>query len=140
MSAPPPDAGAVLFFDGVCNLCNASVDLLLRLDRRRYLRFASLQGRTAERLLGGRVVTGASGIPDSMVLWHAGEVSTRSTAVLRSVALMGGAWRAAGALRIVPRPLRDLVYRVIARNRYAWFGRRETCRVPSPEEAERLLD
>jgi predicted DCC family thiol-disulfide oxidoreductase YuxK len=140
VSARVPGEGPILFFDGVCNLCNRSVDLLLRLARRRRLRFASLQGRTAERLIGDRVAAGAGGIPDSMVLWHAGAVAVRSTAVLRAIALMGGAWRLASVLLLVPRPLRDLAYRVVARDRYRWFGRRETCRVPAAGEAERLLD
>jgi len=135
-----PEPGAVLFFDGVCNLCNASVDVMLRLDRRRRLRFASLQGRTATRLLGDRVEADAHGIPGSMVLWHAGSIWTHSTAVIRSLALLGGAWRIASALLLVPRPLRDLIYRTVARHRYAWFGRRDTCRVPAPSESERLLD
>lgn len=135
-----PERPPVLFFDGLCNLCNGSVDLLLRLDRRHRLRFASLQGRTAERLLATQTGAEGSDRVDSMILWEAGRISICSTAVLRSLTLMGGVWRLAGVALLVPRPLRDLVYRFVARHRYAWFGRRDTCRVPTAAEAGQLLD
>jgi len=136
----PPHEGPVLFFDGVCNLCNASVDRLMRIDRRRRLRFASLQGPTAQRLLAGTAVAHGAEEPDSLVLLDQGRVFVRSTAALRALVRVGGGWRLAAALLLVPRPLRDAVYRWVARHRYRWFGRRETCRLPTPDEAERLLD
>ncbi len=131
----------IFFFDGVCNLCNATVDFLLRHDRRGRLRFAPLQGPTAQRLLEGRVVaSGETGIPDGVVLWEAGRVSMRSSAALRSLVHMGGVWRLGGLFMAVPRPLRDAVYDLVAHRRYRWFGRRDSCRLPTPAEAERFLD
>lgn len=127
----------VLLFDGVCNLCNGTVDFLIRRDRRQVLRFASLQSDAATRVLqqaGGPSVT-----LDSVVLVHEGQVHLRSAAVLRTLRLLGFPWALAYALIVVPRPLRDAAYRLIARNRYSWFGRHETCRIPTPEERARFL-
>lgn len=139
---------AVVLFDGVCNLCNHSVDFILRRDKAAYFRFASLQSDIARRLLaenGGVVPSEQSGSepnlagPESLVLVEGGRLYERSTAVLRIARhLRGFALFALFALA-VPRPLRDGVYRFIARHRYQWFGRRESCRVATPEIAARFL-
>ena len=125
----------IVYFDGVCGLCNRSVGLLLRHDRRRVLRFAPLQGDTAHERLG----LTADGDPDSIVLEDAGRLWHRSDAALRIAAHLGGWWRCFAVLRVIPRPLRDALYDVVARRRYRWFGRKETCRLPTPEERERFL-
>ena len=78
--------------------------------------------------------------PGSVVLSFEGRMYDRSSAVLRAVALLGGPWRMVSALRVIPAPLRDLVYRFVAARRYRWFGRRDTCRVPSPVERDRFLE
>jgi predicted DCC family thiol-disulfide oxidoreductase YuxK len=127
------DAGPIVFFDGVCNLCNASVAFLIRHDRRARLRFASLQGETAARM-----VPDAKAIA-SVALWEKGKLHRRSGAALRMIARMGGPWRAAAALLLVPPFIRDGVYEWIARNRYRWFGKRESCRLPTAAEAGRFL-
>ncbi len=129
--------GPLVFFDGVCGLCNGAVDWLLSHDRRELLRFAPLQGVTAaERGLGP---TGdAKGW--SMVLVDEAGVHRGSSAALRTVRHLGGVWGwLAGAALIVPRPLREAVYRVVAGNRYRWFGQRDVCRMPTPRERERFL-
>jgi predicted DCC family thiol-disulfide oxidoreductase YuxK len=126
----------VLFFDGVCNLCNASVDFVVRRDKKRRYRFAPLQGTTAAHAIPGQVEAGDY---DSFVLAENGQIYTRSTAALRVLAGLGGIWSAAKVLLLIPAPLRDAVYRLIARNRYRWFGQKDTCRLPTPEERALFL-
>jgi predicted DCC family thiol-disulfide oxidoreductase YuxK len=134
---PPPDAPVVLF-DGECNLCHRSVQFLLRHDRRKALRFASLQGDYGRRLLAR--LGQANFTPDSFLLQADGRVYRDSGAALRTLRLLGPPWSLLYALLIVPAPLRDAVYRYIARNRYRWFGRRDTCWMPTPERRARFLD
>lgn len=136
MAQAPPSA--LVLFDGVCNLCNGAVRWLLARDRRERLSFASLQSQAARRVLDAAGVTGA--LPDSIVLVENGRVFTRSDAVLRIARRLGLPWSLAAVARILPRPLRDALYAWIARHRYAWFGRRESCLVPSPALRRRFLD
>jgi predicted DCC family thiol-disulfide oxidoreductase YuxK len=140
--ARPQPATAIVFFDGFCNLCNATVDFLIRHDRRGRLRFASLQSPRGLRECGSvhDGGPGSGGAPASVVLAHDGRLYRRSGAVLRAVALLGGPWRLAAVLLVIPRPLRDAVYRLVAARRYRWFGRRETCRAPSTGERDRFLE
>lgn len=143
MSRPDP-APPIVFFDGYCNLCNGTVDFLIRHDRHRRLRFSSLQSPPGMRELGAAGSEGTrdegAGIPASVVLSYQGERYRESGAVLRSVSLLGGPWRLARVLLLIPAPLRDGVYRFVAARRYRWFGRRDACRVPSPEERDRFLE
>ena len=131
MNAPP-----VIYFDGYCGLCNGFVDFVLARDRARRFRFAPLQGTTARARFGdpGDVD------PTTILLEEEGTVFERSTAALRIITALGGIWRLAGLLRLVPRFIRDAVYDWIARNRYGWFGKRDSCRLPSPEERAVFLD
>lgn len=127
----------LVLFDGVCSLCNGAVDFIIRHDRRGDIAFASLQSD-----VGREAMVGTGHDPDAldtMVLVDGDGFWTRSDAALRIAGHMGGAWRLALALRIVPRFVRDAVYRVVARNRYRWFGKRESCRLPTLEERERIL-
>ena len=129
----------VILFDGVCNLCNATVDLVVRRDRRGRFRLAPLQSQLARDLLSARRQTDE--VSESVVLVDPdGRTSFRSTAALRIAARLGFPWFLLYPLILVPRPLRDLGYDWVARNRYRWFGRRETCRIASPEERSRFLD
>jgi predicted DCC family thiol-disulfide oxidoreductase YuxK len=135
MSTPGPDSetlpGRIVFFDGVCGLCDRSVRMLVAMDRHRRLRYAPLQGETARELLATRDGQDFS----SIVFWENGSRYERSSAVWRILRVIGGVWGVCGVvLRLVPPPLRDFGYHVIARNRYSWFGRHETCRLPTPEE------
>ncbi len=127
----------VILFDGVCNLCNASVDFVLRRDTAARFRFASLQSEAGRRVL---FATGwRAPVPDALVLVDGGEVYTASAAALRIAKGLGLPWALWYVFILVPRPLRDGVYFWVARQRYRWFGRRETCRLPSAEERERFL-
>ena len=132
----PGTPSAVVFFDGVCNLCNGAVNFLIDHDTRKRLRFASLQSPEAEALL--KPFSLPPGL-DSIVFLEDGRVHTRSTAVLRISRHLSGAWRLGGLLLIVPAFLRDGVYNWVAANRYRWFGKRDSCRIPTPELRDRFL-
>lgn len=127
-------------------MCNGSVDFVMARDRKGNFRFAALQGETA-RAMGAMAAMpplpgDAQGDPDplrSLLLWDRGRWYRRSDAVLRVCLGLGGAWRMAWPLSLVPRILRDTVYDFIARNRYRWFGRTDACRVPSASERARFL-
>lgn len=130
---------AVLFFDGVCNLCNGTVDFLIRRDRRGGLRFASLQSRAAHARLGENVLRMHS-LSSVVLMEPDGRLFKESDAVLMALAKLGLGWKILGTLlRGVPRSVRDGLYRWVARNRYRWFGKHASCRLPSPQERERFL-
>ncbi|MCY3773288.1 MAG: thiol-disulfide oxidoreductase DCC family protein [Gemmatimonadetes bacterium] len=141
----------ILFFDGVCGLCNRFVDLVLRADKQDRFRYAPLQGETAHRLLGLKdegeahetdgtpAGNSQAGGPRSFVFLETDRRYEQSNAVLLALSRLGGAWRLVAVLYVFPRPLRDFVYRIVARNRYRWFGKRDACRVPTPEEQDRFL-
>ena len=129
----------IVLFDGVCNLCNAAVNFIIDRDRRARFRFAALQSEAALAALGRVGRKAPAGDPDSLVLIEAGRLYERSDAVLRIARRLGFPWRLAWGLVVLPRSWRDAVYRHVARNRYRWFGRREVCRVPTPDLAERFL-
>ena len=136
-AAPPsPADGPILFFDGVCGLCNAAVDWFVARDAAGVLRFAPLQGETAERLLPD---TDRECL-DSLVLLDESGRSRRTEAVVRALGRLGGRWAAASwALWLIPGPLRDLGYRFISKARYAIWGKKESCRMPTAEERGRFL-
>jgi len=127
----------VVIFDGTCNFCAGSVNFILRHEAGPDFLFAPLQSAAGARLLRQYHFD-----PDdarTFVLVSKGVAYTKSAAALRVCAQFRGAWKWLGALRIVPRPLRDWAYDLFARNRYRWFGRRETCMLPTPELAARFL-
>jgi predicted DCC family thiol-disulfide oxidoreductase YuxK len=141
LMANAPGEHPVVLFDGVCNLCNATVDFLVDRDPRGTLRFASLQSAAARAILerAGRVPA-ATSEPDSIVFVVGSRVYERSGAALRIARYLRAGWPLLAGLLIVPAPLRDLVYRWIAARRYRWFGRSEACRVPTPELRARFLE
>lgn len=120
----------VVYFDGVCGLCNGFVNRLIRGDRRRMLRFAPLQGLTARDRLGATALAAT----DTLIYERDGVLFQRSDGVLRIAADVGGVLRLLLVFRLLPRAFRDRGYDFVARNRYRWFGRRDTCRLPTPEE------
>ncbi len=138
-----------MLFDGTCNLCDRAVQIILDLERDPTLTFTALQsepGRalleastTPEMALALREGTRGDGDPDTVVLVEDGVLYTHSTAALRIARHLRWPWRWAAAFVVVPRPLRDVVYRWVARNRYRWFGKAESCRVPTPELRARFL-
>jgi predicted DCC family thiol-disulfide oxidoreductase YuxK len=133
-----PDAPrAVLLFDGVCNLCNGFVRFVIPRDPRRHFLFASLGSEAALRLMEQAGVSRAAA--DSVVLIEGGRPFLRSAAVLRIARGLRFPWPLLYALMLVPRPLRDGAYDVVARNRLRWFGRRDACMVPGPDTRDRFL-
>jgi predicted DCC family thiol-disulfide oxidoreductase YuxK len=142
----------VLFYDGVCGLCNRMVQFILKHDRNRVFRFASLQSSLAQRILGDHGVN-ALDLDSVYVLTNydpekvnegeesSEQVLARSDAVLFVAHELGGIWRIFGTLlRILPRGLREWGYRMTARNRYRIFGRYDACPLPSEETRTRFLD
>jgi len=130
--------GAIVLFDGVCNLCNASVGFIIDRDRRGYFSFAALQSEVGRRRLASYRRPGET--LDTVVLLEGGRVYTRSRAALRIARRLDGLWPLLFALSVLPEPIADAAYGWIARNRYRWFGRSESCRVPTPELRARFLD
>ena len=127
----------ILLFDGHCNLCNAWVQHIVKRDSSGTIRFASLQSGAGRRLLEEYKID--ENYIDSLVLFEEERFSVSSNAALRTLSFLAGWERHFQFLIIVPRPLRDLVYRFIAKNRYKWFGRREQCMVPTAELSKRFL-
>lgn len=144
-SRPPRDLPqdfarhGVILFDGICNLCNYMVIFVIHRDRSGYFKFASLQGEAGQSLISRHFPDPAKR-PDSIVLIEHGQVYIHSDAVFRIVRRLGPGWALLSLLTIVPRSVRDLVYRQIARRRYRLFGRRDQCLVPSPSIRSRFLD
>ena len=130
----------IVLFDGVCNLCNASVQFILDRDPGAYFRFASLQSEVGQALCAQFGVTVPDGAPETILLVEGGRCHTQSGAALRISRRLSGLWPALWALLLVPAPLRDAAYRLVARNRYRWFGHTESCRLPSPQLRERFLE
>ncbi len=127
----------VLFFDGYCSLCNGFVDWMMKHDSRRTMNFASLQGKTAKAMLPPERVS--EGDPDTVIYMRDGELYDRSAAVLMAFKDLGGVWSLMSVFFVIPGPLRNIFYRGVAKIRYRVFGRRETCRMPTEEERQRLL-
>ena len=125
----------VILFDGFCILCNRAVDFIIRHDRDAHFRFAPLQSKAGRDLLG----TQAKSIPDSIVLVSESRIDFRSTAFLKICRKLDAPWSFLSAFLIVPRFIRDPVYDLIARNRYSWFGKRNSCRLPEPGISDRFL-
>jgi predicted DCC family thiol-disulfide oxidoreductase YuxK len=128
---------AFIFFDGHCHLCCGSVQFILQRDPTGYFHYAPIDGTTANQLFAEWKIDSK---PDSIVLYENGKYYTRSTAALRVARKLSGGWPLLYVFIIIPAPLRDWVYNIIARNRYNWFGRSETCWMPKPEWKERFRD
>lgn len=128
----------LLLYDGVCNLCNGLVRFVIRWDRKRKIQFASLQSETGKSYLE------KLGLPtddlDTLVYVKTGRHFIRSRAVLEVVKDMGGFWRMFYIFIIIPRCLRDPLYRLVGHLRYRVFGKRDSCKIPSPDIQDRFLD
>ena len=127
----------ILLFDGHCNLCNAWVQFIVKRNSAKSIRFASLQSKAGRALLEENKID--ENYIDSLVFFEEEKFSVSSTAALRTLSYLAGWERYLKILLVVPRPLRDLVYRFVAKYRYKWFGRREQCMVPTAELEERFL-
>ena len=127
----------ILLFDGHCNLCNAWVQFIVKRNPAKTIRFASLQSKAGRELLAEHKIE--QNYLDSLVLIEEERFSVSSSAALRTLSYLSTWESRLKLLLIVPRPIRDLIYRFIAKYRYKWFGRREQCMIPTAELNERFL-
>ena len=130
--------GPVIFFDGVCNLCNWSVDFVIMRDSKKVFRYASLQSTYAQQALEGKGVDFDS--MRSLVLLKDDQVFTKSDAVLEVTRDLRTPWPLLYAFRFIPGFIRDGIYCLISKNRYRWFGRQSTCRVATPDEKALFIE
>lgn len=128
---------SILLFDGVCNLCNGIVRFVLKRDPSARFLFASLQSESGRERLARFGLSGTDF--DTVILIEDGNWYGKSSAALRTLRLLGWPWKALYAFMLVPRPIRDAVYDLVARNRYRVFGKRESCMLPTPELRARFL-
>lgn len=130
-------SGPVLFFDGVCNLCNTTVQFIIRHDKKQQFLFAPLQSAAGTNAI--KAVPTAAAHAGSIILYYQGRYYTRSSAVLKTCALLAGWFYLLLAGYILPPFIRNAMYNFIARNRYKWFGHREECMIPTPALKARFL-
>ena len=128
----------VLLFDGVCNLCDGTVRFVAKRDSRRVFKFAPLQSEAGKGLLAKFHLS----VEDvsTMVLIEGDRVYTESSAALEITKRLRGLWPLVYGLIVIPKPVRDWAYRIFARNRYRWFGKKESCMIPDAELKERFLE
>jgi len=131
------DARPIIVFDAECLLCSANAQFVLKHDREGRFRLASMQSEAGAALFRRFGIDPAD--PETLILVQGERALRDSDAVLAIYAGLGGPWRAAALVRLVPRGLRDPLYRWVARNRYRWFGRRDTCWVPDERWRDRIL-
>lgn len=128
----------LILFDGVCNLCNGFVQFIIRHDRAGRFRFAALQSEAGQQVLAAHGHAGPV-LPETVLLLENGRLYSHSTAVLHIAQGLGWPWRALTVGLLLPRFARDAAYRFVARHRYRWFGRQESCWLPTPELKARFL-
>jgi predicted DCC family thiol-disulfide oxidoreductase YuxK len=137
MAVAPKDKSLIVLFDGECNLCTRSVQFILERDRKGKFKFASMQSPRGRQLMEAYGVESEG--PGTFVLIEGDRVRTRSDAALRIAGELSGGWPALGLLRLIPVPVLDLGYTIVAKNRYKLFGRTNSCPVPSEDLMERFL-
>ena len=142
MKNPKAESDSFLIcFDGYCLLCNAWVDFLIKRDRKNIFTFTSLQSNAGRNVLLRKGYSECKlKALDSIVVVNAGKVSTRSDAVIEILVALGGIYKISKLLKLIPSSLRNLVYDTVAKRRYLWFGKRDICRIPSPEESHKFLE
>ncbi len=127
----------VILFDGFCNLCSSSVQFVIKHDPEGIYKFASLQSNF------GSVILKQFNLPatelNSFILYQNDKIYTRSTGALMVAKKLNGPWRGLGIFLLVPRFIRDFVYKIISKNRYKWFGQKTTCWLPSPALRKRFI-
>jgi len=134
MTPELPSDHALVLFDGVCNLCSSSVQLIIKQDGKDYFRFASLQSD-----LGAALKRQHNIATDSIVLVEDGKVYTQSSAALRIARRLKGVYPLLYGFIVLPKFIRDAVYAWIARNRYKWFGKKDACWIPTPDLKKKFI-
>tara|TARA_B110000003_G_scaffold114041_1_gene116670 strand:+ start:1917 stop:2312 length:396 start_codon:yes stop_codon:yes gene_type:complete len=128
----------IIFFDGVCNLCNKSINRLIKNDVKKKFKFASLQSDFAMSFVPNQMINHKN--LDTILLYKKGQFYDRSNAVLNICKALGGGFNLFLIGYIVPRFIRDAMYRLVANNRYEWFGKEDQCMVPTDDLKDRFLD
>jgi predicted DCC family thiol-disulfide oxidoreductase YuxK len=129
----PPEKGLIVF-DSYCVLCSATVSILTRIDRKQNLYFTTFESKVWKDISGE-----TTSEPDSIVFFKKGKSYIQSDAVIMIIATLEYPWRMLNIIRVIPRFLREKLYRLIARNRYKIFGMKDNCGIPSPEIKRRYL-
>ncbi len=129
---------SIILFDGVCNLCNNAVQFIIKRDEKHHFLFTSLQSDAAQELLLHFKLKNADF--DSILLIQNNKVYQKSTAILHISRYLPGLWKLNFGFIIIPKFIRDFVYTVIANNRYKWFGKKDSCMIPTQELKARFLD
>lgn len=127
----------IILFDGVCNLCNSSVNFVIKRDKQSVFKFATLQSEIAQKVLANNNLSPTDF--SSFVFIENGKVYVRSTAALKVCSYLKGLWPLMYGFIIVPKPIRDGIYNWISKNRYRWFGKKEVCMIPTPDIKARFL-
>ncbi len=132
------DGKQLIFFDGVCNLCNSSIQFIIKRDKKDQFRFAPLQSAMGEEFILERQIDTSK--IDSIILYEPDiAYYTKSTAALKIGQAFGGGYKLLGVFEWIPRPVRDWFYDRIAKNRYRWFGKQDACMIPTPELTAKFL-
>ena len=126
----------IILFDGVCNLCNGLVKFMFKYDKKAVFSFASLQSEMAKDLLKE---AGITEVPDSVIVIREGKALVKSEAALYIIQKLGGFFRLLLILRFLPLSIRNKIYDEIAKRRYKWFGKKESCMIPTKEQRKRFL-
>jgi predicted DCC family thiol-disulfide oxidoreductase YuxK len=127
----------IVLFDGVCNLCNGAVKFAIKRDKKGVMRFASLQSELAGNLMRKHNID--ENQLKTFIFIENDRAYTRSTAALKLAKNLDGLWPLFYAFIIIPKPIRDAVYTIISNNRYRWFGKQDSCMIPTPEIRARFL-
>ncbi len=135
----PDSEQPILFFDGLCNLCNQFVQAVIKHDKQGVFRFSSLQSSAGQQVQE-HILKESGAVPDSLVLLYKGRIYIKSAAALKTASLLKGVYTVLTIGYILPRPIRDAIYDIVAKYRYKWFGRRNECMIPTPELQSRFLD
>ena len=126
----------IIFFDGVCSLCNKFINLLFRLDTKNKFLVSPIQGETFKKI----IISEDDKKIDSIALWQNGHLYFKYSAVVRIISSLGGVWCVFKVFHIIPLKLGDFFYDIVAKNRYAWFGKKNSCRLPTASERAKFLD
>lgn len=129
----------IIFFDGICNLCNGAINFVIDHDRKKVYSFSSLQSDFSKATLADREVD-PSALNTIILLDENDKIYTKSDAVFEVISNLDGGWKYFRVFRLVPRIIRDFVYDLVSRGRYSLFGRKDACRIPTPELRKRFLD
>ncbi|MEP7144532.1 MAG: thiol-disulfide oxidoreductase DCC family protein [Ferruginibacter sp.] len=132
------NSNPIILFDGVCNLCNGAVNFVIHRDKRSVIKFAALQSNTGQQLL--KQYNLPNNVFNSFVFIEAGIVYTQSTAALKLCKYLTALWPVLYGFIIVPKFIRDSIYKWIAKNRYKWFGKSEQCMIPTTRIKDRFLE